>query len=193
MDRNWVASSLAVDLDKIESGLGLDACMAIKYSSFGAQLMLTIGLLATVGLPWATRVFLAFRTVICCMLRGLERVAVVSVCLKFRGYWCWYRLPWMWLQWLAQDAKSPIIQPLTPMVRRRRPWTYRLVCKLVDGQHKGVPSMAVSSPCNRCDLGSAGCSQAGIPSSKPLRYKAHVVDEGLAVSQSQHGAGRGDP
>jgi hypothetical protein len=86
MDRNWVASSLAVDLDKIESGLGLDACMAIKYSSFGAQLMLTIGLLATVGLPWATRVFLAFRTVICCMLRGLERVAVVSVCLKFRGY-----------------------------------------------------------------------------------------------------------
>lgn len=44
MDRNWVASSLAVDLDKIESGLGLDACMAIKYSSFGAQLMLTIGM-----------------------------------------------------------------------------------------------------------------------------------------------------
>eukprot|EP00435_Cladocopium_sp_Y103_P056840 s1724_g19.t1 len=44
LDRNWIASSLAVDLDKIESELGLDACMAIKYSSLGAQLMLTIGI-----------------------------------------------------------------------------------------------------------------------------------------------------
>ena len=51
LDRNWVASSLAIDLDKIESEFGLDACMAIKYSSFGAQLMFTIGPLATVEPP----------------------------------------------------------------------------------------------------------------------------------------------
>lgn len=45
--RHWVASSLSIDFQEISASLGLDACMAIEYSSFGARLMLTIGLLAT--------------------------------------------------------------------------------------------------------------------------------------------------
>ena len=81
LDRSWVASSLAVDLDEIESELGLDACMAIKYSSLGAQLMLTIGPLATVGPPWAIHVCLAFcnllhvaRSITGCRRSGLSKL-----------------------------------------------------------------------------------------------------------------------
>ncbi|CAK9042413.1 CSC1-like protein At4g02900 [Durusdinium trenchii] len=42
--RNWISSSLALDLEKITAVMGLDASLAIEYASFGARLMMIIGL-----------------------------------------------------------------------------------------------------------------------------------------------------
>ena len=43
---NWMAASWGLDLDQIARVMGLDACMAIEYSSLGVKLMLAIGPLA---------------------------------------------------------------------------------------------------------------------------------------------------
>lgn len=51
--RNWISSSLALDLEKITAVMGLDASLAIEYASFGARLMMIIGLLGSYKLQGA--------------------------------------------------------------------------------------------------------------------------------------------
>ena len=46
---NWISSSLRLDLDKMATVMGLDACLAIEYAQFGCRLMATI---APLGLAW---------------------------------------------------------------------------------------------------------------------------------------------
>ena len=41
--RHWTATALAVDLDQVANAIGIDACMAIEYSSFGVKVMFVVG------------------------------------------------------------------------------------------------------------------------------------------------------
>lgn len=41
--RHWAATAWTVDLDQVANAIGIDACMAIEYSSFGVKVMFVVG------------------------------------------------------------------------------------------------------------------------------------------------------
>eukprot|EP00434_Breviolum_minutum_P029508 symbB.v1.2.026093.t1/scaffold2583.1/size75752/2 len=118
--RHWAATAWTVDLDQVANAIGIDACMAIEYSSFGVKVMFVV------GLPYLLLFSPLHRWYGGAGLEHVDLLASLSMA-NIKIYHPWlYHLHALAVIWVVMAVRHLVFEAHTRFTERRASWARNL-------------------------------------------------------------------